>query len=83
MEIKDPAEDREEFEKRLKSIFDWKIRVSVDDVMGYIAANGSMNEAHQSVINSCNALVADYLAQWDAVTTHEEKAAVVASVTME
>ena len=72
--------DREEFEIRLKSIFDWKRFCTNDPMTCLVMADEQKILEMRTLMSSCTARIDFYLTEWDNAQTDQEKMAVVGSV---
>ena len=72
--------DREEFEERLKSIFDWKRFCTTDPLTCLVMADAQKITEMQNIMSSCTSRIDFYLTEWDNAQTDQEKMAVVGSV---
>lgn len=78
---KDPAKDREEFEKRLKSLFIWcDGEFCIKAFKAILNDNTSEISRLKSYIESNEQKISDYLSKWDAAKTYEERRKIVGSV---
>lgn len=76
----DPSEDREEFERRLKSTFDWKIFCGDDPMTCLLMGDTQKLDEMKSFVSSCTDKISYYLTEWDNASTKEEKQSIVGSV---
>jgi hypothetical protein len=72
--------DREEFEIRLKEIFNWKRFCSDDPMTCLVMADEQKILEMQNCVSSCASRVSFYLNEWDSAQTDEDKQTVVGSV---
>jgi hypothetical protein len=73
---------REEFEKRLCSIFCLLKNVNTDEILVAILKNDTQKlDEFRTMQTTCEQSINFYLTEWDNAPTPEQKAAVVASVT--
>lgn len=76
---KDPSEDREEFERRLKSIFN--MNINIEDAVRALLLNDTVKIAeYASQLQISETKKIDYLAQWDAGVDKAARMNVVGSV---
>jgi hypothetical protein len=81
MEKLDPAKDRNEFEKRLKYIFNIEEYFKTQDIINALAKEDRLKKKkYIDMLEKLQKRIDDYLAAWDVATTYEDKRAVVGSV---
>jgi len=79
--IKDPLDDRGEFEKRLRRINCWKQNYSQEEILGALIDNDSEKLAEiKEEKDACENQINDLLRQYDEASDKAAKAAVVGSV---
>ena len=77
----DPAIDRDEFKKRLNSIFDNRDIFTYEEAIDALLEKNEIKRKElKEKLNGQKEKINGYLADWDAATTYEEKLAVVSSV---
>lgn len=72
---------RNDFESRLKNIFDWTKWHQISDVLKALVTNDTIYlTTCTNTINQCISSINGYLSQWDAATTDAQRMAVLGSV---
>jgi len=80
-EIPNPAEDRDEFEKRLKSIFKREnVDTEYEMLEAIIMNNTEKLDEYRTEITTAQAKIDNYLSEWDSAKDNTERMNVISSV---
>lgn len=78
---RDPVDDREEFEMRLKRLVCWKENYTQEEILGALIDNDAEKLAEiKAEKDACENQINDLLRQYDEASDREGKAAIVGSV---